>query len=76
MVHLAETTGETAEPTAGRFGEGPFLRRLLTYFGPALVVSVAYIDPDNYGTDIRGGASLVTDLKKRKQETSASPDSC
>jgi manganese transport protein len=37
---------------------GSFLRSLLTYFGPALIVSVAYIDPGNYGTDIGGGASF------------------
>ncbi len=34
-----------------------FTRSLATYFGPALIVSVAYIDPGNYGTDISGGAS-------------------
>ncbi len=34
-----------------------FLRNFASYFGPALVVSVAYIDPGNYGTDISGGAS-------------------
>lgn len=35
-----------------------FLRSLTTYFGPALIVSVAYIDPGNYGTDIVGGSSF------------------
>jgi manganese transport protein len=35
-----------------------FLRNFATYFGPALIVSVAYIDPGNYGTDISGGASF------------------
>lgn len=39
-------------------GSRSFLRRLWTYFGPALIVSVAYIDPGNYGTDISGGASF------------------
>jgi manganese transport protein len=34
----------------------------LKYFGPALVVSVAYIDPGNFGTDIAGGASYDYDL--------------
>jgi len=37
---------------------GSFPRRLLTYFGAAFIVSVAYIDPGNYGTDISGGASF------------------
>ena len=34
------------------------LLRLFLYTGPALMVSVAYMDPGNYGTDIAGGASL------------------
>lgn len=49
---------ETTKPIAETYAEGRFLRRLLTYFGPALIVSVAYIDPGNYGTDISGGASF------------------
>jgi manganese transport protein len=32
--------------------------KLLLYTGPALLVSMAYMDPGNYGTDIQGGASL------------------
>lgn len=43
---------------SGAVERGSFLRSLLTYFGPALIVSVAYIDPGNYGTDIGGGASF------------------
>ncbi len=35
-----------------------FWRDLTSYFGPALMVSVAYMDPGNYGTDISGGASF------------------
>jgi manganese transport protein len=35
-----------------------FWRDLLAYFGPALIVSVAYMDPGNYGTDISGGATF------------------
>ena len=34
------------------------LMRLFLYTGPALIVSIAYMDPGNYGTDIQGGASL------------------
>jgi manganese transport protein len=44
--------------TVVTIGGGTFLRRLLTYFGPALIVSVAYVDPGNFGTDISGGASF------------------
>jgi Mn2+/Fe2+ NRAMP family transporter len=35
-----------------------FWRDEWKYFGPALIVSVAYIDPGNYGTDISGGATF------------------
>lgn len=34
------------------------LVKLIIYTGPALLVSMAYMDPGNYGTDIQGGASL------------------
>jgi manganese transport protein len=35
-----------------------FLKRFIAYTGPALIVSIAYMDPGNYGTDIQGGASF------------------
>jgi len=38
------------------------LQRLLLYTGPALLVSMAYMDPGNYGTDIQAGASLNYNL--------------
>jgi manganese transport protein len=34
------------------------MRDLWIYFGPALIVSVPYIDPGNYGTDISGAAEF------------------
>ena len=34
------------------------LLKFFQYTGPALIVSMAYMDPGNYGTDIQGGASL------------------
>src|SRR5438445_8693025 len=30
----------------------------IAYSGPALIVSIGYMDPGNYGTDIQGGASF------------------
>jgi manganese transport protein len=38
------------------------LRSLFLYLGPALIVSMAYMDPGNYGTDIQSGASFAYDL--------------
>src|SRR6059036_2364506 len=33
-------------------------RALFAYWGPALITSMAYIDPGNYGTDIQAGAAF------------------
>jgi manganese transport protein len=38
------------------------LLKLTLYTGPALIVSMAYMDPGNYGTDIQAGASLNYNL--------------
>jgi len=38
------------------------LRDFLVYLGPALMVSIAYMDPGNYGTDLAGGAGFKYDL--------------
>src|SRR3990170_3116119 len=35
-----------------------FLRRLLAFAGPAYLVSVGYMDPGNWATDIAGGAKF------------------
>lgn len=42
-----------ALPAAKNIG---FTRSFIAYLGPALITSVAYMDPGNYGTDIQGGA--------------------
>src|SRR5262249_17079552 len=34
----------------------PFLRKMLAFAGPAFLVSVGYMDPGNWATDIEGGA--------------------
>lgn len=34
-----------------------FLKQLYGFLGPALMVSVAYMDPGNYGTDIQAGSA-------------------
>ena len=33
------------------------IARFVAYAGPALIISIGYMDPGNYGTDIQGGAS-------------------
>ena len=34
------------------------LRKFIAYSGPALIVSIGYMDPGNYGTDLQGGAAF------------------
>lgn len=34
------------------------LRKFLTFLGPGAVISVAYVDPDNYQTAVSSGASF------------------
>src|SRR5437870_1688617 len=46
-----ELTGQRATTRASR-------REFLLYLGPALMVSLAYMDPGNYGTDIAAGAGF------------------
>jgi Mn-dependent DtxR family transcriptional regulator/Fe2+ transport system protein FeoA len=39
-----------------RYGSLTVLKRALLFLGPAFVISVGYMDPGNWGTDIEGGA--------------------
>jgi len=34
------------------------LKRILAYFGPAYLISVGYMDPGNWATDLQGGAQF------------------
>jgi len=46
---------EILEGGAARKGR---LRRLLPFLGPAIIASVAYVDPGNFATNIQGGAQF------------------
>ena len=50
---LAEVNASVAVPRAGGW-----LRRLLAFMGPGYLVSVGYMDPGNWATDIAGGAQF------------------
>jgi len=39
-----------------------FWRKWRAYVGPALLISVGYMDPGNWGTDLQGGAQFKYDL--------------
>jgi manganese transport protein len=58
-----EQTSQVAAPTANgriRFKWLPAFRggQVWSYFGPAFVASVAYIDPGNFATNIQGGTEF------------------
>ncbi len=50
--HSLSDVHETVDTTAPRKG----WRRILAYIGPAYLVSVGYMDPGNWATDLQGGA--------------------
>ncbi len=62
MKHSKSRASAGSTEKVGRALPSSITRRfwpeLWAYFGPALIVSVAYIDPGNYGTDISGGAQF------------------
>jgi manganese transport protein len=49
----AETSGTVEIPRA----QGSFWRKLFAFMGPAYLISVGYMDPGNWATDISGGSS-------------------
>ncbi len=50
-LSLPEVNGTIAVPTGGHW-----LRRLLAFAGPGYLVSVGYMDPGNWATDLAGGS--------------------
>ena len=50
---LAEVNATVAIPAAGRWW-----RRLLAFVGPGYLVSVGYMDPGNWATDLAGGSKF------------------
>ena len=51
---LEEVHGSIAIPSDR--GSGRRLRRFFAFLGPAYLVSVGYMDPGNWATDLQGGA--------------------
>lgn len=52
--HSLSEVHETVDTTTPRKG----VRRILAYIGPAYLVSVGYMDPGNWATDLQGGAKF------------------
>jgi len=58
-MHTHEPTGQSIHDSFGpKIGvkKRGSLRRLIAFVGPAYLVSVGYMDPGNWATDIEGGA--------------------
>jgi manganese transport protein len=53
-VSLAEVHRSVPAPPAS----APFWRQWLAFSGPAVLISVGYMDPGNWGTDLAGGAQF------------------
>ncbi len=47
---------DVAHATHGGVGGRPWWRRMLGFAGPGFLVSVGYMDPGNWGTDLAGGS--------------------
>lgn len=69
MPKLHKQTRILAPPLEGPEGEaerqassGVSIKQWLVWLGPALIVSVAYMDPGNYGTDLAAGATFKYQL--------------
>ena len=57
----AEATGRSLPEVHGTVrvtGAGGWLRRFLAFAGPGYLVSVGYMDPGNWATDLAGGAKF------------------
>ncbi|MBX2931600.1 MAG: Nramp family divalent metal transporter [Chitinophagaceae bacterium] len=52
--HSLSEVHETVDTTKPRKG----IKRFLAYIGPAYLVSVGYMDPGNWATDLQGGAKF------------------
>jgi hypothetical protein len=51
-----------ADAPVQQTAKGVSMRSFVLWLGPALMVSIAYMDPGNYGTDIAAGAAFKYDL--------------
>lgn len=67
MDRSGQTTGSPPNPLSleGLHGSVPvppsragFWKQMAAFFGPAVLVSVAYMDPGNWGTDLAAGAQF------------------
>ena len=55
-----EKTGESLEQSNATIhvSKGPFIKRLMSFFGPGYLVAVGYMDPGNWATSLAGGSAF------------------
>ena len=58
LESLPEEAGVAAAGRAALDGHRRGFARILPFFGPAFIASVAYIDPGNFATNIQGGSQF------------------
>lgn len=54
QISLSEVHGSVDTTSASR----PLWKRVFSFFGPAYLVSVGYMDPGNWATDLAGGSKF------------------
>jgi manganese transport protein len=60
-LHSSATTRDAKAVLSGKSKKNWFAR-LLPFLGPALIASIAYVDPGNFATNIQGGAQFGYEL--------------
>jgi manganese transport protein len=64
-MNLAPQRDEGSEPkekSQSSEGRLSYIMQFIKWMGPAMMVSIAYMDPGNYGTDLAAGAGFRYDL--------------
>ncbi len=56
-ITMAKSLGEVNESVVTQ-GKRSTFRKILAFFGPAYLISVGYMDPGNWATDIAGGSQF------------------
>jgi manganese transport protein len=62
LSRKSRSAQETLQLGSAPQRSGMSVRSFIAWLGPALMVSIAYMDPGNYGTDIAAGAGFKYDL--------------
>jgi len=56
--HTHTSLSEVHESVDTTLGSRPLWKRIFSFFGPAYLVSVGYMDPGNWATDLAGGSKF------------------